>query len=601
MCGIVGYIGERQAAPVLLDALRRLEYRGYDSAGIVTSFQKFHVKKDKGKIAEIDRKLKLADMPGEVGIAHTRWATHGMPSKANAHPHLDSFGEVAVVHNGIIENYLELRSFLEKQMHNFVSETDTEVIPNLISYFMRKGKSFESSIRETVKKLKGSFALGIISTNEPDKILVVRRESPLIIGVGDGEMFLASDIPAILPYTKKVIVLEDGEMAILTRSTVTVKRVDSGKVVKKKPMAITWTVEMAEKMGYPHFTLKEIFQQPEAIRDTLRANPEDLRKLAKFLLEAKRVYLVACGTSYHAALVGKYALAKLADLSTEAVISSEFQESCRASSGTVVLAITQSGETADTLKAIRVAKSAGARITCLTNVVGSSVTRESSLVCYIYAGPEISVVATKTFAAQVAFLLLLAMQVAKEKGLLSGRKAEELVDELHSIPTLVREVLKKVDQKMKKLAEKLKDVEHIYLIGRGVGYPIVLEGALKLKEITYLHSEALPAGELKHGTLALIEKGTPVLAVVPPGESRGRMIGNIEEVKARGATIVAIASEGDDVRGHADEFIPIPPVEELLSPLPYIVPLQLLAYRITVARGQDPDRPRSLAKSVTVE
>jgi glucosamine--fructose-6-phosphate aminotransferase (isomerizing) len=601
MCGIVGYIGKKPAASVLLDALKRLEYRGYDSAGIVTSFQKFHVKKDKGKIAEIDRKLRLADMPGEVGIAHTRWATHGMPSKVNAHPHLDSFGEVAVVHNGIIENYLELRSFLQKQMHNFVSETDTEVIPNLISYFMRKGKSFESSVREAVKKLRGSFALGIMSMNEPDKILVVRKESPLIIGIGDGEMFLASDIPAILPYTKKVIILEDGELAILTRTTVTVKGIESGKIVKKKPMTVSWTVEMAEKMGYPHFTLKEIFQQPEAIRDTLRASPQDLEKLAGVLLKAKRVYMVACGTSYHAALVGKYALAKLADLSTEVVISSEFQESCRASSGTVVFAITQSGETADTLKAIRVAKSAGATITCLTNVVGSSITRESSLVCYIYAGPEISVVATKTFAAQVAFLLLLAIQVAKGKGLLSERKAKELINELYSIPILVQEVLKRVDRKMKKLAEKLKDVEHIYLIGRGVGYPIVLEGALKLKEITYLHSEALPAGELKHGTLALIEKGTPVLAVVPPGESRGRMIGNIEEVKARGATIVAIAGEGDDVRGHADEFVPIPPVEELLSPLPYIVPLQLLAYWITIARGQDPDRPRSLAKSVTVE
>jgi glucosamine--fructose-6-phosphate aminotransferase (isomerizing) len=601
MCGIVGYIGEKQAAPVLFDALKRLEYRGYDSAGIVTSFRKFHVKKDKGKIAEIDRKLKLTDIPGGVGIAHTRWATHGMPSKANAHPHLDSFGKVAVVHNGIIENYLELRSFLQKQTHNFVSETDTEVIPNLISYFMRKGKNFESSVRETVKKLKGSFALGIISMNEPDKILAVRKESPLIIGVGDGEMFLASDIPAILPYTKKVIILEDGDLAILTRTGVTVKRADSGKVVEKKPTTVTWTVEMAEKMGYPHFTLKEIFQQPDAIRDTLRANPENLRKLAKLLVKAKRVYLVACGTSYHAALVGKYALAKLADLSSEAVISSEFQESCRASEGTVVLAITQSGETADTLKAVRVAKSAGARITCLTNVVGSSITRESSLVCYIYAGPEISVVATKTFAAQVTFLLLLAIQIAKEKGLLSERKAEEFVDELHSIPVLVREVLKKVDQKMKRLAEKLKSVEHIYLIGRGIGYPIVLEGALKLKEITYLHSEALPAGELKHGTLALIEEGTPVLAVVSPGESRWRMIGNIEEVKARGAVIMAIAGEGDDVRAHADEFISIPPVKELLSPLPYIIPLQLLAYRITVARGQDPDRPRSLAKSVTVE
>jgi glucosamine--fructose-6-phosphate aminotransferase (isomerizing) len=602
VCGIVGYIGKKQAAPILFDALKRLEYRGYDSAGIVTSFQKFHVKKDKGKIAEIDRKLKLADMPGEVGIAHTRWATHGMPSKANAHPHLDSFGKVAVVHNGIIENYLELRSFLRKQMHNFVSETDTEVIPNLISYFMRKGKSFDSSVRETAKRLKGSFALGIISMNEPDKILVVRKESPLIIGVGDGEMFLASDIPAILPYTKKVIILEDGELAVLTRTTATVKRIESGKVVKKKPMTVTWTVEMAEKMGYPHFTLKEIFQQPEAIQDTLRANPEDLRKLAKFLLKAKRVYLVACGTSYHAALVGKYALAKLADLSVEAVISSEFQESCRPGDGTVVLAITQSGETADTLKAVRVAKSAGARVTCLTNVVGSSITRESGLVCHIYAGPEISVVATKTFAAQVAFLLLLAIQIAREKGLLGEKAAKGLGSELRSLPKALRAILPKVDEEMRALAKKYRDAEHIYLIGRGIGYPIVLEGALKLKEITYVHSEALPAGELKHGTLALIERGIPVLAAVPPGDARGRMIGNIEEIRARGATLVAIAEKGDDeVRKHVDDMLPLPPVNELFSPLLYILPLQLLAYHIAVERGHDPDKPRHLAKSVTVE
>ncbi|TEU14881.1 MAG: glutamine--fructose-6-phosphate transaminase (isomerizing) [Hadesarchaea archaeon] len=600
MCGIVGYVGARRAAPLLLDALKRLEYRGYDSAGIATVFKKLHVKKDKGRIHEIDRKLKLADLPGNVGIAHTRWATHGKPSRANAHPHLDSSGKVAVVHNGIIENYLELRQFLRKHGHRFVSETDTEVIPNLITYFMRQGKNLERSIRETTKRLKGSYALAIVCVEEPDKIIVVRKESPLILGIGNGETLLASDIPAVLSHTKRILVLENGEMAVLTPAKISIKRIASGAVVKRKPMVVTWTAEMAEKMGYPHFTLKEIFQQPEAVRDTLRAATGELEKLVKLLLKAERIYIIACGTSYHAALVCKYALAKLADLSVEAVISSEFQESCRVDGKTVILAITQSGETADTLKAVQVAKAGGAKVACLTNAVGSSITRESNIVCHIYAGPEVSVVATKTFAAQVAYLLLLAIHLARERSLPKS-KADELIKRLGGISDVMRAVLTGVEPQVKKLARQYRSAQHIYLIGRGIGYPLVMEAALKLKEITYIHSEAMPAGELKHGTLALIDQGTPVIAVVPPGESRVRMAGNVEEAKARGATVIAVAEEGDDVKGHVDEFIPIPPTEELFSPLLYIIPLQLLAYHITVELGQDPDRPRSLAKSVTVE
>lgn len=600
MCGIVGYVGARRAAPLLLDALKRLEYRGYDSAGIATVFKKLHVKKEKGRIHVIDRKLKLADLPGNVGIAHTRWATHGKPSRANAHPHLDSSGKVAVVHNGIIENYLELRQFLRKHGHRFVSETDTEVIPNLITYFMRQGKNLERSIRETTKRLKGSYALAVVCVEEPDKIIVVRKESPLILGIGNGETLLASDIPAVLSHTKRILVLENGEMAVLTPAKISIKRIASGAVVKRKPMVVTWTAEMAEKMGYPHFTLKEIFQQPDAVRDTLRAATGELEKLVKLLLNAERIYIIACGTSYHAALVCKYALAKLADLSVEAVISSEFQESCRVDGKTVILAITQSGETADTLKAVQVAKAGGAKVACLTNVVGSSITRESNIVCNIYAGPEVSVVATKTFAAQVAYLLLLAIHLARERSLPKS-KADELIKRLGGISDVMRAVLTGVEPQVKKLARQYRSAQHIYLIGRGIGYPLVMEGALKLKEITYIHSEAMPAGELKHGTLALIDQGTPVIAVVPPGESRVRMAGNVEEAKARGATVIAVAEEGDDVKGHVDEFIPIPPTEELFSPLLYIIPLQLLAYHITVELGQDPDRPRSLAKSVTVE
>jgi glucosamine--fructose-6-phosphate aminotransferase (isomerizing) len=602
MCGIVGYVGRRKAAPVLLDCLKRLEYRGYDSAGLVTLEGGFHLKKDSGKIAEIDAKLNFSEMPGSCGLGHTRWATHGRPSARNAHPHLDSSKRIAVVHNGIIENYLELKRELQKHGFRFISETDTEVIPNLISFYLSQGKGLEGALRKTVERLEGSFALGILDQESPSKLIAIRKESPLIIGIGKGEMFLASDIPALLHHTKRVLVMRDGEVAILTPEDFSLRKVDTWQPLRRRITRIPWTAEMAEKGGFPYFTLKEIYEQPIAIRETLRTNPQDISTLAEFILKSKRLYLVACGTSYHAALVGKYALAKLADFPAEAIISSEFQESCRVSPGTALLAITQSGETADTLKAVRVAKAAGARIACLTNVIGSSITRESSLVRYIYAGPEISVVATKTFAAQVAFLLLLAIQIAREKGLLGETTAKKLGSELRSLPEALRAILPKVDEKMRALAKKYRDAEHIYLIGRGIGYPTVLEGALKLKEITYVHSEALPAGELKHGTLALIERGIPVLAAVPPGDARGRMIGNIEEIRARGATLVAIAEQGDDeVRKHVDNVLHLPPVNELFSPLLYILPLQLLAYHIAVERGHDPDKPRHLAKSVTVE
>ncbi|MBC7219622.1 MAG: glutamine--fructose-6-phosphate transaminase (isomerizing) [Hadesarchaea archaeon] len=600
MCGIVGYVGSRPAAPILLEALKRLEYRGYDSAGMATVFQKLVVRKDRGRIADIARRLKLAEMPGNLGLGHTRWATHGEPSRVNAHPHLDNSKKIAVVHNGIIENYSELRKFLQSQGYRFASETDTEVVPNLISYFLRQGKSLERSVREAARRLKGSFALAIVSVEEPDRVIAVRQDSPLIIGLGNGEVFLASDIPAMLQHTKRVLVLENGEMAVLTPERVVIKKINSGAAVEREPMTVNWTAEMAEKGGYPHFTLKEIHQQPEAVRDTLLAPEEELKKLARFLLGARRVYFVACGTSYHAALVAKYALAKLAELPVEVMISSEFGEVGSLDDKTAVLAITQSGETADTLKAVASAKAAGAKVACLTNVVGSSITRMSDLICYTYAGPEISVVATKTFAAQVAYLLRLAINLAKLRGR-SGSKHNKLTAELKELPDVMREVLAKVDPQVKKLAGRLLPANDIYLIGRGVGYPLVLEGALKIKEITYIHSEGMPAGELKHGTLAQIEEGTPVIAVVTPGEMRLKMVSNVEEVKARGARVIAIADNGKDLREHVDELISIPHTEELFSPLLFIIPLQLLAYYITVGKGQDPDRPRSLAKSVTVE
>ncbi|MFH1820859.1 MAG: glutamine--fructose-6-phosphate transaminase (isomerizing), partial [Methanobacteriota archaeon] len=414
------------------------------------------------------------------------------------------------------------------------------------------------------------------------------------------EMFLASDVPAMLQHTKRVIALENGEMAVLSAERAVVKNLNTGAVIMKRPMEVKWTAEMAEKAGYPYFTLKEIFQQPDAIRDTLRAGTGELKKLARALLGAKRVYLVACGTSSHAALVAKYAFAKLADFPVEVAISSEFREICRMDGKTVVLAITQSGETADTLKAVEAAKAAGAKVACLTNVVGSSITRMSDLVCYTYAGPEVSVVATKTFAAQVAYLLLLAIHLAEAKGM-SKSRCDQLAAILKAMPDAVRKALAGVEPQIKKLAKRHLDARHIYLIGRGIGYPVVLEGALKLKEITYIHSEGMPAGELKHGTLALVEKGTPVVAVVTPGESRAKMVANIEEVKARRANVIAVAEKINGVKEHVDELISMPHIDELFSPLLYVIPLQLLAYYIAVGRGQDPDFPRSLAKSVTVE
>lgn len=602
MCGIVGYVGPRKAAPVLLDALKRLEYRGYDSAGIATISNEIHLRKDKGKIGEIDRRLNFADMPGTIGIGHTRWATHGVPSQLNAHPHLDWDRTVAVVHNGIIENYVELRKFLVKNGYELKSETDTEVVPYLINYFMKQGKNFEEAVMMSIKRLEGSYSLAILSAKEPNKIIAVRKESPLILGLGKNETLLASDVPAVLPYTKRILILEDGEMAILTPGKAVIKRLDTGKLVKRNPTKVAWTTEMAEKRGYPHFMLKEIHEQPNAIRETLRASKEELDKLSRMILDANRVYLVACGTAYHAALVAKYAFAQLANVSVEVVISSEFQESCMVDGDTVILAISQSGETADTIKAVKFAKANGARIACLTNAVGSSITRESELVCHTYAGPEIGVAATKTFSAQVAYLLNLAVHLAKKRNCISRAEFVKLIAQLHETSKVTKRVLRTIEPVVKNIAKRYNHALNFYFIGRGIGYPIVMEGALKLKEIAYIHSEATPTGELKHGPLALIVPGVPVVAVIVPTASYPRMMGNVEETRARGGTIIAIAAENDkEIAKHATELVRIPNTQELFTPLTYVLPLQLLAYYTSVERGIDPDKPRNLAKSVTVE
>ncbi|MEM1981314.1 MAG: glutamine--fructose-6-phosphate transaminase (isomerizing) [Candidatus Hadarchaeales archaeon] len=602
MCGIIGYVGTRKAAPLLLEGLRRLEYRGYDSAGIATLEGKLWVKKDAGKLEEIERRLGLSSLPGRVGIGHVRWATHGSPTRRNAHPHLDDSGEVAVVHNGIIENYLELRKVLERKGHRFVSETDTEVIPHLISHFLRKGEGLERSVERAVGELKGSLAMAVLYVGEPEKLIGVRRNSPLLVGKGEGESFLASDIPALLPFTRKVVPLQEEEMVVLTPSSFSLRHLPSRKTIERKPMTVKWTAEMAEKGGYPHFTLKEIFEQPWAVGETLRGAGEEVGKLSSFLLRAERLYFVGCGTSYHAAVVGKYLLAKLAGLPVEAVVASEFSESCGGDGRTAILAISQSGETADVLRAVRTVRAFGGKVACLTNVVGSSVTRESQLSCYIRAGPEVSVVATKTFTSQVAYLLLLSLELGEESGRLGRGEKKELLSDLLGSPKLMESTLRPSMRKTKALAREMLREEHLYLVGRGLGYPIAMEGALKVKEISYQHAEALAGGELKHGTLALLEKGTPVIGVAVPGETKGKLMNNLEEMRARGARIIAVAEEGDgEVEEHADLLLPVSKTGEFLSPLTFILPLQLLAYHLSVGRGLDPDRPRSLAKSVTVE
>lgn len=602
MCGIIGYVGGKKAAPLLLEGLKRLEYRGYDSAGIATIADELQIKKDQGEIDEIDGKLNFSDLEGNIGVGHTRWSTHGEPSRKNAHPHLDESGEIAVVHNGIIENYKENREFLESKGYELKSETDTEVIPHLINYFLKKEDSLREAIRLTTQRLKGSYALAIVSAENPNRILVVRKQSPLIIGLGEDENFVASDIPAILPHTDRTLILENGEIGILTQEKIEVEDIETGATIEKEVKEVDWTVEMAEKGGYDHFMLKEIHEQANAIQNTLRAPEEELDQLSDILEEANNVYLVACGTSYHAALVGKYALAKLAGITAEAVISSEFQESCMPQEGDVILAVTQSGETADTLKAVRVAKESGAKISSLTNTVGSSVTRMSDLACLIRAGPEIGVAATKTFTSQVAYLLRFAYHIAKRKGNLTEKEYQEKISQIKNIPDLEKKVLDEIEPETEELAEKYKEVTDSYFIGRGIAFPIAKEGALKLKEIAYIHSSAHPAGELKHGPLALIEEGSLVFALVTPGAARDRMLGNIEEVKARGADVLTLASEGDqEIKDNSEEVISLPAVPELFSPLIYILPLQLLSYYIGLKRGHDPDKPRHLAKSVTVE
>ncbi|MGB8232766.1 MAG: glutamine--fructose-6-phosphate transaminase (isomerizing) [Methanobacterium sp.] len=591
MCGIVACLLNDNAANVLLECVRKLEYRGYDSVGIATLSGDIYIKKDEGKIDEVQKKLDLTNIPGNMGIAHVRWATHGLPTGKNAHPHTDCKKRIAVVHNGIIENYKELKDVLQDEGHIFTSDTDTEVIAHLIEKYMEMGNNLEAATRLATKDIQGSYAIAAISADEPNKIIGVRKESPLIVGVGETDSFIASDVPAILEHTKKVIYLNDNEMVVLDPTGVLVKDMD-GNVLDKKVNTIEWTSDMAEKGGYKHFMLKEIHEQPEVIKNTLSEFSEIEKVVSKFL-EFKRICFVACGTSYHASLVGKYLFETLLGIPTDVVLASEFIFSEGAlDEETLVIFISQSGETADTLKALKIANKKSETL-AIVNVLGSTATREANHVIYTRAGPEIGVAATKTYVCQLISIYMLAIAMSKDNKLLKA---------LQMVPNYMKNALE-MEDKIIQIAKKYKDSSDFFFIGRGFSYPTALEGALKLKEITYIHGEGYAAGELKHGPLALIDDDIPVLAVVPPGYSHDKTLSNIEEVKARGAKIIALGSSDDEaLRSEANDIMGLNgEITEMLSPIPYVVPLQLLSYYISVERGIDPDKPKNLAKCVTVE
>lgn len=592
MCGIVGCIlKDGEAAPVLLECVRKLEYRGYDSVGIATSTSEIKIKKDKGKIDDFTEDLDLTELPGKLGIAHVRWATHGIPVKDNAHPHTDCKNRIAVVHNGIIENFKDLRMELQNSGHKFTSETDTEIIPHLIEKYMDKGEDLEEAIRSATREIKGSYALVVMSIDEPGKIIGVRNESPLIVGKGENGYFLASDVPAVLNYTNQVIYIDNREMVILDGEEITIKNLD-GDIISKEIHTIEWTPDMAEKQGYNHFMLKEIHEEPDAVKNTLMEEKE-IRDVIKRFPEFKNICFVACGTSYHASLVGKYLFETLVGLPTDVMLASEFEYSSGAlDKDTLVILITQSGETADTLKALRIAGEKSDTL-AIVNVVGSTATREAKHVIYTRAGPEIGVAATKTYVSQLTAIYLLAI-------LMGGK--EEFIETLQKAPDYMEEALNKEDQ-IREIAQKYKDTSDFFFIGRGFSYPTAMEGALKLKEITYIHGEGYAAGELKHGPLALIDDEVPVVAVTPPGHSHDKTLSNLEEVKARGAKVIALGSNDDHIlKSESNEFIGFSDeINEMFSPLPYVIPMQLLAYYISVERNIDPDKPKNLAKCVTVE
>ncbi|MBI4209039.1 MAG: glutamine--fructose-6-phosphate transaminase (isomerizing) [Deltaproteobacteria bacterium] len=609
MCGIVGYIGHREATPVLLDGLKRLEYRGYDSAGVaVMNGTGVQLRRCEGKLSNLEAALKKSPINGNLGLGHTRWATHGRPCETNAHPHMA--GGVVVVHNGIIENYEELRRFLEERRHHFASETDSEVLSHLIEDYANQGIDLKNAVRKALGKVEGSYAIGVFSEKDPTRLIAARRASPLVIGLGHGENLIASDVPALLNQTRDVVFMEDGEIAEIIPGKVSIETL-RGEKRERSPQKITWTAAMAEKAGYPHFMLKEICEQPEAIIDTLRGriSPETGETFLEGLKideeecrALQRMTLVACGTSYYAGLVGKFWFEELAQLPVEVDLSSEFRyRPLVFTPKSLILAISQSGETADTLAAVQEGKRLGIRSLAICNVVGSTLSRHCDHVLYTHAGPEIGVASTKAFTTQMVTLFLLALHLGQRRGVLPLERCREIVKELFQIPKRIEEILQE-KEKLKRLAQRYYHARDFLYIARGVNYPIALEGALKLKEISYIHAEGYPAGELKHGPIALVDENVPVVILVSKGKIFSKVVGNLEEVKARGGKIVAFEIGTDSgVQDKASDWIGLPSIDDLLSPFMFIVPLQLLAYYIAVLKGTDVDQPRNLAKSVTVE
>lgn len=614
MCGIVGYIGKQKACPVLMDGLRRLEYRGYDSAGIaiIESISKeknrIMVIKATGKVVELENKIGDREILGRVGIAHTRWATHGKPCDKNSHPHRDCSGKIAVVHNGIIENYLELKDQLQKKGHKFTSETDSEVVAHLIEEFSKKN-DFRSAVLESLKLIKGTYGLAILNEDYPDQMIVARLGSPLLLGVGKDEFIVASDASAIVQYTDKVVYLEDGEVAIITRNDFEVFNVKN-KQVAKKVSKLDWNIEQAEKNGYAHFMLKETFEQPESIANAMRGRLVRSDGLAKLgglhnveekLKKINRIIIVSCGTSYNAGLIGEYMLEEYAGIPVEVEYASEFRyRKPLLDKRTAVIAISQSGETADTLAAIREAKNKGALTLGIINTVGSTIARETDAGIYNHAGPEIGVASTKAFTSQLTILTLLTVFLGRQRdmSLVTGKR---IITELEKVPKYVEEILAGYKE-IKKIAKKYAGFSDFLYMGRKYNFPIALEGALKIKEISYVHAEGYASGEMKHGPIALIDANFPSLFIAPRDSVYEKNISGMQEVKARGGKIIAIATKGDkEISKHADDVIYIPKTLEMLTPLLAVIPLQLLAYYVGVSKGYDVDKPRNLAKSVTVE
>ena len=610
MCGIVGYVGDEECAPILLDGLKRLEYRGYDSAGTaIYDGESIRVVRAVGKLRHLEKAIDEKKPTGQIGIGHTRWATHGRPSEVDAHPHL--IGGVAVVHNGIIENHLSLRARLKERGAKILSDTDTEIVAHLIDQQVREGLDIEAAVRKALSEVHGAYALAVLSEAEPDRLVVAKSASPLVLGIGDGEMFAGSDIPALLPYTRKMIFLEDGEMAVLTKDEAVITTIE-GVAVDRAPRHIDWSPVMAEKAGYKHFMLKEIHEQPRAMEDTLRGrldrengdiNGHEIGLSDEDAREIKRVYLLACGTSHHAAMTGRYFIEKLAKVPTTVELASEFRGRMPiVGEGDLVIAVSQSGETLDTLVAAKEAKERGAKVLAIANVIGSAIPRMSDAAFYTHAGPEIGVASTKCFSTQLANLLMLSVWLGRRRGVLSEAETGELVEDMARLPHLMRDVLLGTRQLVANLAKRYSEARDVLFLGRGLNFPIALEGALKLKEISYVHAEGYAAGEMKHGPIALIDSNVPVLVLAPKDSWYERTLSNLQEAKAREAQVIAVATEGDeDAREVAHDLVEIPMVREELTPFLTVLPLQLYSYYVADFKGTDVDQPRNLAKTVTVE